>query len=95
MGNTTKSKIGLLFILNIWPLLIVSRTHYWIDLNTGLIVGHWACMMSEWISYPLDVKLMGFSSKDRNQHAYKPCEKCGYSNDDYSLGIHEDEKVFL
>ena len=76
-------------------MLIIVRTHYWIDLITGLIVAHWAIMMGEWLSYSIDVKILGFAGKERNQHAYKPCKKCGYSNDDYTLGIDPKEKNFL
>ena len=87
--------VGFLIHLGMWPHLILVRTHYWIDLITGIIVGHWCYMMGELLSYATDVKICGFSGKERNQHAYLPCQKCGYSNDDYSLGIHNDEKEFL
>ena len=94
-GQTNISAIGVLIWLSMWPLLILVRTHFWIDLTTGLIVGHWSCMMGEWLSYPVDVKIMGFAGKERKQHAYNPCYKCGYSNENYATGIHQEEKKFL
>ena len=57
--------IGLLIHLGMWPHLIVVRTHYWIDMITGIIVGHWCIMMGEHLSYIIDVKLLGFSGKER------------------------------
>lgn len=94
-GETTFFYIAFAIHLSIWPLLIITRTHYWIDIITAYIVAHWCLMMSEPLSYILDVKLMGFGGKARKHHAYLPCYKCGYSNDNYSLAIGKDEKEFL
>ena len=94
-GHKNISYIGVLIWLSMFPLLILTRVHYWIDIITGILVAHWCCMMSEQVSYILDVKYLGFSGKERNQHAYLPCSKCGYSNDNYCLGIDQDEATFL
>ena len=44
-----------------WVFLTVSRTHYVIDLITGLCVAHWAHINAEWLTFYHDVKLLGFS----------------------------------
>ena len=46
-GHKTIAFIGFLSWLSMWPLLVLTRVHYWIDLTTGCIVAHWCCMMSE------------------------------------------------
>lgn len=71
------------------------RTHYIIDLVTGLLIAHWAVINAEWLSYFVDVKLLGWARQGRNQHAHVACEKCGWSNEKYSLMISEEEKTFL
>jgi len=57
--------MGLIIHLTMWPLLIVVRTHYWIDLLSGLIIAHWCTMMGEQLSFIFDVKLGGFDAKGR------------------------------
>ena len=40
---------------------MLVRTHYIIDLVSGLIIAAWAMMNAEWITYILDVKFIGWS----------------------------------
>lgn len=86
---------GIFIGVNQWILLWFVRTHYIIDLVTGLLIAHWAAINAEWLSYFIDVKLLGWARQGRNQHAHVACEKCGWSNEKFSLMISEEEKTFL
>ena len=65
----------------LWIHLTVSRTHYIIDLVTGLAVAHWAHINAEWLTFYWDVRLIGLSRHQRKQYAHSVCHKCGWSND--------------
>jgi len=82
-------------LVNQWVLLMLLRTHYIIDLVTGLLLGHWAMMSAEWISYVIDVKLLGWSAKQRKLGYHNPCEKCGWANTKVELAIDSRERKFL
>ena len=60
-GETTLLKIGLFIHFIMWPFLVIIRTHYWIDMITGLIVGHWSILMAEQLNYLVDSKMLGFN----------------------------------
>ena len=66
---------------------MLLRTHYIIDLITGLLLGHLAMINAEWLSYIIDVKLLGWSAKKRNHKFHKTCLKCGWNNHNISLYI--------
>lgn len=57
--------IALINYINCWFLMIFLRTHYVIDLITGFIIALWCLNVGEMISYPLDVKIAGWDSKER------------------------------
>ena len=48
-----------------WSLLMFLRTHYVIDLVTGALFAHFCHINAEWMSYILDVKLVGFQGEAR------------------------------
>jgi len=50
---------GSLLIVVFWIFMTVTRTHYIIDLVTGIIVAHWAFIQGEWLSFFIDVKALG------------------------------------
>ena len=55
-------------ILNLilqWVHLTVSRTHYVIDLITGVGIAHWAHINAEWLTFYHDVRLLGLSRNQR------------------------------
>ena len=61
--------------------MTLVRTHYIIDMVTGLIFGHYFFMLAEWISYYVDVKLLGIISVvRRGRMAWTPCLRCGQHN---------------
>jgi len=63
--KTKFGHIGLFVHLNMWVLLIAVRTHYWIDMITGLMVAHFAIIIAERLSFLIDVKILGFDGKSR------------------------------
>ena len=48
-----------------WIMLTLLRVHYIIDLVSGLMIAHLCVMQTEWICYYIDVKICGWSGKDR------------------------------
>ena len=74
------SYITLFILINQWILMTFVRTHYIIDLITGLFMANYMFMNAEWVSFFLDVKFLGCSSNTRFFHYYKPCDYCGWSN---------------
>ena len=72
--------IGILILINQWVLLWLVRTHYIIDLVSGLLFAHLAMITAERLSYYIDVKLMGWSKEKRKAYNWDVCHKCGWSN---------------
>lgn len=69
------------FILaNQWIMMMMVRTHYIIDMVTGLIVAHYMFIWAEKLCYFVDVKLMRIPSRLRGRTNFKPCSHCGWSN---------------
>ena len=87
--------VALFVLVNQWILLMLVRTHYIIDLVSGFIIACWALMNSEWITYILDVKLVGWSADKRKPYAYNICTKCGWSNYRLEGCVSTHEKTFL
>lgn len=68
---------------NQWCMMMFIRTHYVIDMVTGLIVAHYMHILGERLSFLFDVKWMRqhlSSDKKRESFHYKPCKSCGWSN---------------
>lgn len=70
---------------NQWIMLMLIRTHYVIDMVTGIIIAHYVHILAEKLSYLVDVKLMRHhlakeDSPKRERFYYKPCGSCGWSN---------------
>ena len=77
-----KASYMCIFVLvNQWIMMTLTRAHYIIDLITGLIFGHYFFMLAEWVSYYVDVKVLGVVSlKRRGRMAWIPCKSCGQHN---------------
>lgn len=60
-------------VVNEWVMLTFLRTHYIIDLITGLIVARLFHMWGEKLAYLYDVKLMGLPYRKRQFAYYEPC----------------------
>ena len=63
--------------------MMFIRTHYVIDMVTGVIVGHYMHILAERLSYLVDVKMMRqhvTKHNKRERYYFKPCETCGWSN---------------
>ena len=95
-GETFMGHFALFVMVNEWIPMTLTKCHYIIDLYTGLLIGHWAYINAEWISYILDVKFAGYGKDKREyQHAHQVCDKCGWSNDKYRNRASEEELKFL
>lgn len=53
---------------------MLIRTHYCIDMVTGLIVAHYMHMLAEKISFFVDHKWLRIPQKERVRYHYKPCD---------------------
>jgi len=82
---------------NQWIMMMLIRTHYVIDMVTGMIVGHYFHMLAERMSFLVDVKFLRQhkTKPDRRERWYfKPCYNCGWSNKcakDYVPQAEKDE----
>jgi hypothetical protein len=87
-----------LFIMcNQWAMMMFIRTHYVIDMVTGVVVAHYMYILAERISYIVDVKWMRqhLSQTKRERSYFKPCTKCGWSNKCAKDYIPAEEKAHL
>ena len=82
-------------LINQWIMLCLVRTHYIIDLITGIVMSHYFFMLSERISFVFDVLAMRIPAKKRYRAYYKYCKGCGWSNHYAGDYITEEEKYIL
>jgi hypothetical protein len=93
-------------MLNQWFMMTCVRTHYVIDMITGLIIAHYMHMVSEKLAYYVDIGLLKIgvttteranagAGKKRHRKYYKPCHKCGWSNMYAGDYMSVDEKKWL
>lgn len=83
---------------NQWIMMMFIRTHYVIDMVTGIIVAHYMHTIAEKLSYFFDVKVLRqhLTKPDKRERFYfKPCESCGWSNKRASNYLPEEEKEIL
>mmetsp|Transcript_10348 Transcript_10348/g.14257 ORF Transcript_10348/g.14257 Transcript_10348/m.14257 type:complete len:112 (+) Transcript_10348:598-933(+) len=52
-------------LLHNWPFLILVRTHYFIDLISGMICAYFFHKLCEKVSFYVDVKMIGWTAKKR------------------------------
>ena len=69
------------------------RTHYIIDMVTGLAVAHYCHMLAERCAFLIDAKLMRIPGFKRLRKYYKPCKFCGWCNPYAGDFITKDEKL--
>lgn len=72
--------IGIFICINEYILMTVTRGHYVIDIVTGVLIARLFIKTGEWLAYYYDVKILGLPKKKRESYYYKPCSKCGWSN---------------
>jgi hypothetical protein len=97
----------MLFIMcNQWFMMTSVRTHFVIDMITGVIIAHYMHIWSEKLCYYMDVALMKIGStteelaasgagKKRGRKHYKPCYKCGWANHYAGDFMSANEKKWL
>jgi len=77
-------------------MLFLVRTHYIIDLITGVIFAHIMFMNAERLSFVLDVLALGIAGGRKRFRAYfKPCKCCGWGNKGASDFMEKEEKNIL
>ena len=67
-------------MLNQWVMMTLVRTHYIIDLITGLIVSHYVFMLAERIAFFIDAKVFRIPPNKRPTSSTMPCNYCGWNN---------------
>lgn len=83
---------------NQWIMMMLIRTHYVIDMVTGVIAAHYMHIMGERLSYFIDVKFMRqhlTKEAKRERFHFKPCDSCGWSNKCAKDFLHEEERQKL
>ena len=79
-GWTKMTYFATFVMLSEWFMLMSLRTHYVIDLVTGLMLAQNMHRWGEKLSFYFEVKLMGLPKEKRQTFYYKPCYLCGYNN---------------
>ena len=68
-------------LVDILFVMVVLRTHYFIDFPSGYVWARLAHRFSEKLSYYPDVKLCGYPREKRFSLNFDPCPKCGWGNE--------------
>ena len=68
-------------VLDVLVVMILLRTHYIIDFQSGYVWARLSHRFGEKLSYYPDVKLLGFPRQKRCSLNYDPCPKCGWGNE--------------
>ena len=67
-------------LLNVLLMMVVLRTHYIIDLQSGFVWARLSHRFAEKLSYYSDVKFLGYPREKRISYNYDPCPRCGWGN---------------
>ena len=74
--------------------MLITRTHFFIDMLGGVAVGILAVMAGEKISYVFDIWAAGLPAHKRLMLCYDPCPACGWANEHaVKLLDHKERKV--
>ena len=89
------SYFTLFILLNQWTMLFLVRTHYIIDLITGVIMAHYMFIQAERLSFISDVLVLGISGgKNRFRFSWRPCKVCGWAHQHAAdFMMHEEKKI--
>ena len=79
-GNKCVAYYCVCLAVLMWVFLTIMRVHYFIDLISGVLIGHWVFMQCDWMSYIIDVKIFGLGHKNRGLYMHEACIRCGWSN---------------
>ena len=86
----------LLILVNQWTMLSLVRTHYIIDLVTGVLFAHYFFIQAERASYVTDVLGMRIGDgKARMRHYWKACDICGFSQKYAGDYMGREEKMLM
>lgn len=90
------SYMSLFIMSNQWIMMMLIRTHYIIDMVTGVIVAHYMHILGERLSFFLDCKVLRqhlTKPDERESFYFKPCKNCGCGNKAGADFMHADEKA--
>ena len=71
----------IIVVVDIVVVMVVLRTHYIIDFQSGYVWARFAHRFGEKLSYYPDVKLLGYPREKRFSLNFDPCPKCGWGNE--------------
>ena len=94
LGHPKLSLIGLTILINQWIYLTFTRSHFVIDMMTGVAVGITAHRGGEFVSYLADVLIFRFRKERRQPYWYKPCGRCGWNVANASLLVNKAEEEY-
>ena len=94
LGHPKLSLIGLIILINQWIYLTFTRSHFVIDMMTGVAVGITAHRGGEFVSYLADVLIFRFRKERRQPYWYKPCGRCGWNVANASLLVNKAEEEY-
>ena len=63
-----------------WIMMLWTRTHFVIDMGSGIACGIIAVQLGEKISVYLDVSINGLKAQSRDLVFYTVCPSCGWAN---------------
>lgn len=76
-------------------MLCLVRTHYIIDLCTGIVMAHYFHIISDSLSFVFDVLAMRIPAKKRQRAYNKFCNVCGWTNSYAGDYMSEEEKYII
>jgi len=82
LGHKKLSLVATFIIINQWFYLTFTRSHFIIDLVSGLVVGLTCHRMGELACYFSDVLVFRFQKHRRQPFWYNVCARCGWNVND-------------
>jgi hypothetical protein len=92
--NIYLTYVGIFTFINNWIMLTIMQGHFFIDLITGFCVSRTIFVLGEKVSYYFDVKPLGLPRQKRENYFFKPCPRCGWSNNHADLLVYPSELAF-
>lgn len=77
-----------------WAMMMLTHTHFVIDMFSALALGICIVSFCEKISYAIDVYICGLRAHDRDFMFHKACPSCGWANSSAADHIDTDEKLW-
>jgi hypothetical protein len=78
--------------------MMFIRTHYFIDMVTGVVIAHYFHRLAEKLCFFIDVKVLRqhvTKPNKRERWHFKPCSECGWGNKRATNYLSENERGIL